>query len=85
MNIMQKQLAVIMLLVVILLGILAVQSIYSSIKEKSFREGYEQASWHMLLHHKAIGKYPSYQWRHTHLYDNLQTIEDIQITLGMGR
>jgi len=47
-----------------------------------YQSGYEMGAWHTLLYSQATGSFPSYEWRHNHLYDDLQTKKDIINTLS---
>jgi hypothetical protein len=50
-------------------------------KPDKYLDGYENGAWHTLLYFKATGEFPSYAWRHEHLYDDLQSEQDITNTL----
>jgi hypothetical protein len=46
-----------------------------------FHAGYEQGVQHTMQYYKATGKYPTYYWRAMHFRDDIQSPEDVLVTI----
>lgn len=67
-----------------LIGFFAAAWITSMVRtHDDFSQGYEAGAHQVNLYYRATGgEWPSYEWRHEHLNDDLQTFADIEATLG---